>query len=111
TFTSLPAAAQHKLPWLPMSLVLSTRMDALAKIKDYHGPLLVSHGEADEVVPLKQGRQLFEAAPGPKRFVTVRGGRHNGGQPEEYRQALDEFLAQLPPVGSSAVRTASVNVE
>src|SRR5207237_2375481 len=24
TFTSLPAAAQHKTPWVPMSLVLST---------------------------------------------------------------------------------------
>jgi fermentation-respiration switch protein FrsA (DUF1100 family) len=93
-----------------MGLILSTRMDSLSKIKDYHGSLLVTHGEADEIVPFKQGQQLYDAAPGPKRLITVRGGRHNAEQPEEYRQALDEFLAQLPPVGASAVKTASVDV-
>ena len=42
-----------------MNLILTTRMDSLSKIKDYHGPLLISHGEADEVVPYKQGQALF----------------------------------------------------
>lgn len=98
TFTSLPAAAQHNLPWLPMGLILSTRMNSLAKIENYHGSLLISHGDADEVVPYEQGKQLFEAAPGPKRFITHRGGKHNDPQPEEYRQALDQFLATLPPL-------------
>src|SRR5947208_4982986 len=56
TFSSLPAAAQDRMPWLPVNLVLSTRMDSLSKIKDYHGPLLVSHGDADEVVAYKHGQ-------------------------------------------------------
>jgi len=111
TFTSLPAAAQKKTPWLPMSLVLSTRMDSLSKIKDYHGPLLISHGEADEVVPYSQGQALYEAAPGPKKFITVAGGKHNDPQPEEYRLALDEFLDKLPPLGDSNAKTASVHIE
>lgn len=111
TFTSLPAAAQHQVPLLPMNLILSTRMNSLAKIKDYHGPLLISHGDADEVVPYKHGQALYEAAPGPKKFITAAGGKHNDPQPEEYRVALDEFIAQLPPVGSSAVKTASVSVQ
>lgn len=111
TFTSLPAAAQHKAPLLPMSLILSTRMDSLSKIKDYHGPLLISHGEADEVVPYKHGQALYAAAAGPKKFITVAGGKHNDPQPEEYRLALDEFLANLPPLGGSAIKTASMNIE
>ncbi len=98
TFTSLPAVAQQKMPWLPMSLVLTTRMDSLSKIKDYHGPLLISHSEADEVVPYAQGQALYEAAPGAKKFITVAGGKHNDPQPEEYRLALDDFLDQLPPI-------------
>src|SRR5262245_3960569 len=69
TFTSLPAATQVHWPWLPMNLILATRMNSLAKIDEYHGPLLISHAEADEVVPFQQGEELFEAAPGPKRFV------------------------------------------
>src|SRR4051812_14458512 len=111
TFTSLPAAAQKKMPWVPMGLVLSTRMDSLSKIKDYHGPLLISHGEADEVVPYKQGEALYEAAAGRKKFITVAGGKHNDPQPEEYRLALDEFLDQLPPPGNTSIKTASVHIE
>jgi uncharacterized protein len=110
TFTSLPAAAQHQLPWLPMGLFLSTRMNSLAKIKEYQGPLLVSHGDADEVAPYEQGQALFEAAPGPKRFVTSRGGKHNDPQPEEYRLALDEFIAQLPPITGRTVKTAALEI-
>lgn len=110
TFTSLPAAAQHHIWWLPMSMILSTRMDSLAKIKDYQGPLLVSHGDADEVVPHEQGQALFDAAPGRKRFITIPGGGHIDPQPEEYRIALDQFLDLLPAVGSSPVRNATVEV-
>jgi uncharacterized protein len=104
TFTSLPAAAQARLPLLPMNMLLTTRMDSLSKIKDYHGPLLISHGEADEVVPFEQGQALHDAAPGPKKFITVTGGKHNDPQPEEYRVALDEFIASLPPVGKSNIQ-------
>jgi len=111
TFTSLPAAAQQQVPWLPMGLVLSTRMDSLSKIENYHGPLLISHGEADEVVPYSHGQALYAAAPGPKKLITVAGGKHNDPQSEEYRLALDEFLDNLPPLGKATIQTASVPIE
>lgn len=98
TFTSLPAVAQHHVPWMPMWLLMSMRMNSLEKIKRYHGPVLISHGDADEVVPYKHGEALYKAAPGPKQFITVKGGKHNDPQPEEYRKALDEFIASLPPL-------------
>jgi len=112
TFTTLPAAAQHLWPLVPMNLILSTRMNSLAKIKEYRGPLLISHGEADEIVPFAQGQALYDAAPSAnKRLFAVPGGKHNDPQPEEYRVALDEFLNQLPPVGTNAVKSAIVDVE
>lgn len=106
TFTSLPDVAQHHWPWLPMQVSLSTRFNSLAKIENYRGPLLLSHGDADEVVPYSQGQALFAAAAGPKRMITASGAKHNDPQPEEYREALDQFLRELPPVGSSEARTA-----
>jgi uncharacterized protein len=109
TFTSLPDVARHHQPWLPAKLALTTRFDSLAKIKDYRGPLLLSHGDADDVVPYNHGLELYAAAPGAKKLITAPGGKHNDPQPEEYRVALDQFLAELPPLGS-AVRTASVDV-
>jgi uncharacterized protein len=110
TFTSLPDVAGHHLSWLPMSWLMTMRMNSLEKIKQYRGPLLVSHGDADEVIPYEQGLALFRAANEPKRLVTVSGGKHNDPQPEEYRVALDQFIAELPPLGSAAVKSASVDI-
>ncbi|MCI0361152.1 MAG: alpha/beta hydrolase, partial [Planctomycetaceae bacterium] len=102
TFTSLPDLAEHHMSWLPMSWLMTMQMSSLEKIKRYRGPLLLSHGDADEVVPYSQGLALFQAANEPKRLVTIRGGKHNDPQPEEYRVALDQFLADLPPLVGQA---------
>jgi fermentation-respiration switch protein FrsA (DUF1100 family) len=111
TFTSLPAVAQRHTPWLPMGLLLSTRMNSLEKIENYHGPLLVVHGDADEVVPYSHGQALYDAAPGKKKFITSKGGKHNDPLPEEYRLALDEFIANLPPIGETSPKLANLNIE
>ena len=47
------------------------------KIGRVRCPVLVMHGEADEIVPLWHGQQLFERAPGPKMFLAVPGAHHN----------------------------------
>lgn len=39
-------------------------------------PLLVMHGTLDATVPVKFGKELFERAPEPKRFVEVPEGKH-----------------------------------
>ncbi|MEC8554406.1 MAG: alpha/beta hydrolase [Planctomycetota bacterium] len=96
TFTSLPAAGKAQLPWVPTSLLMTQRLDSLSKIADYTGPLLQSHGDADAVIPYELGKRLFAAANVPKQFVTIKGGGHNAPQSEEYRCALDRFLAGLP---------------
>lgn len=96
TFTSLPEVAGQLLPYLPTGWLMTQRLNSLAKIEKYQGPLLQTHGNADRVIPYELGQKLFAAAPGPKRFITIEGGDHNCRQPEEYRQALDEFLDSLP---------------
>ena len=76
-------------------MLMTQRFNSLTKIKDYHGPLLQSHGDADELIPIEQARTLFAAAAGRKQFMVIPGGKHNDPQPEEYRVALDEFLESL----------------
>lgn len=39
-------------------------------------PVLVFHGSQDTLIPIAQGRQLFERIPGPKEFVETRGAGH-----------------------------------
>jgi len=85
-FTSIQDMSRVLLPWLPVGSLLRTKYDSLAKIREIRVPLLVLHGDRDDVVPYEQGRRLFEAANEPKWFYTIRGARHNdtyfvGGQP------------------------------
>jgi fermentation-respiration switch protein FrsA (DUF1100 family) len=95
TFTSVPDMAAHYYPWLPVRMVLRTRLDALGKISNYHGPLFQSHGEADSIVPCHFGRRLFEAANQPKEFFNIPGGDHNELPPRQYYEALRRFLEAI----------------
>ena len=99
TFTSLPDVADHHLPLVPSRLLMQNRFNSLSKIGQYQGPLLQSHGDADRVVPYALGKQLFEAAAGPKQFVAIEGGDHNSPQSEEYHRAFDTFIDSLPQPG------------
>lgn len=97
TFTSLPDVAARHYPWLPVRWLMRNRFDSLARIGVYQGPLLQSHGTADEVVPFELGVRLFEAAAAaPKRLVTMVGVTHNGPNSEDYYTELHQFLENLP---------------
>lgn len=96
TFTSLPEVASNLIPLLPARFLMTYRFDSVRKIRDYQGPLLISHGTADEVVPFDLGRKLFNAAGTQrKQFFEVPGGRHNDPQTEGYRQILEKFLNEV----------------
>jgi fermentation-respiration switch protein FrsA (DUF1100 family) len=96
TFSSLPDLAAEHFPVLPVRLLVQMRLDSLAKIRNYRGPLLQTHGDADRTIPYSLAEKLFAEANPPKRFVRAPGGDHNDFPTREYFQALDEFLASLP---------------
>jgi len=94
-FLSIQAMADRTVPFA--GTLFRTRWDSLAKAPRLRAPLLVLHGDADEVVPFEQGRALFVAAPEPKWFATVAGAHHNdtylGGPP--YWDAWRRFLREV----------------
>ena len=50
----------------------------LEKIESYRGPTLVIHAEKDAIIPLSDGRALFDASPSPnKTFLEIPGANHN----------------------------------
>ena len=66
------------VPWLP-SLghgLLRNRFDSAAKIRTVRRPVLIMHGDADEVIPVEQGKSLHEAANDPKELRLVSGAGH-----------------------------------
>jgi uncharacterized protein len=98
-FASIPEMARAVYPFLPLWPFVRTRYDNVGKVAALRMPLLVLHGDRDEVVPFAQGRRVFERAPEPKRFFAIPGAGHNdtyavGG--DAYWHALRGFLDELP---------------
>ena len=40
-------------------------------------PVLVMHGEADDIIPLQHGQRLYASAPEPKQSLWISGAGHN----------------------------------
>ena len=95
-FTSLPDLAGELMPWVPRFLV-AYRFENLKKAGELDVPVLVVHGDRDEVIPLRMGREVYEALdPGRREFVLLEGATHNDitGHPR-YREGLRGFLEGL----------------
>lgn len=90
-FASVREMARAILPLLPIGPLLKTRYDTEEKIRKIKTPLLVLHGDRDEVVPFAQGKIVFAAAPEPKTFFTISGAGHN----DTYRVGGDRYFEQL----------------
>ncbi len=97
-FTSIKELAKFLYPFLPLGYIIQTKYDSIAKMKDVEVPLLIIHGDKDELVPIEQGRKLYESANEPKEFYTIQGATHNntyivGG--EEYFNTIRRFVDKL----------------
>ena len=78
--------------FLPM---IDARYNSLSKIGSALSPVMVVHGDRDDIVPFEMAEKLFAAAPEPKRFYPIPGASHNdtyvaGG--DAYFEALREFV-------------------
>jgi fermentation-respiration switch protein FrsA (DUF1100 family) len=95
SFTSMPEVGHVAVPWLPVRAMMQTEFNSVAKIGQYHGPFLQSHGTADQLIPFVMGQRLHRAANEPKQFVSIPGGDHNDPQTDEYYRVLTAFLDRL----------------
>jgi fermentation-respiration switch protein FrsA (DUF1100 family) len=101
TFTSIPDLAGTMKwgwlqgSWLPGALI-TQRFESVKKVAKINSPLLVVHGENDNLIASALGRKLFDAAQGRKQFLLVEGGSHfstmSMGQ-AQYRQALSQLFS------------------
>ncbi len=107
TFDSLAGVAAFHYPWIPVRLLMRTRLDSLAKIAGYHGPLLQIHGNEDSIVPLQLAQRLYDAASEPKELVVIERGDHNDPLEPVAIAAIDRFLDRLPKQ-TAALRPHSI---
>ncbi len=85
--------------WLPITGLITQRFDAASRIAHVGSPVLVVHAAEDTMIKPRLGRELYELAREPKRFVLVEGAVHENtaevGQ-RQYRQALRELYGLGP---------------
>lgn len=106
-FTSIAAMGWHHYPllYLLAGWLLDARYQNLAKIDRLQSPLLIIHGDRDEICPPRMADELYAQAPAPKSLVWIQGADHNstfffGG--ERYRQAWQDLLARITPPAPGA---------
>ena len=92
-YSSLVDIGSWRFPYLPVRQLMKARYESTRYIDKVEAPLLIVHGEADGIVPIRFGRKLFAAATSePRRFVSYAGSGHM----ETYAHgALDEILQFL----------------
>ena len=71
------ARAQSILLFPLAALLVRARYNTIAAIRKVSAPLLVFHGEQDELVPINLGREVFDASPGTKYWHAIPGSSHN----------------------------------
>lgn len=62
--------------WLPVSLLMKDTFHSRDHIARVTAPLLVQHGDADTIIPVAQGKALFDLANEPKELVILPGAGH-----------------------------------
>ena len=98
-YTSLPDVGSDRYPLVPVRFLMRDKYDSLSKIREVHMPLLLMHGEIDQIVPVKFGKMLFAAANEPKQAEFIPDAGHNDVYNLRIQQLVMSFIAKLPTDG------------
>ncbi len=94
-FTSMIDAAKKFYPYIPVGLLLKDKFENKNKIKNIKSPILIMHGEKDQIVPFEMGKKMFEIANEPKYSYFTKYDNHMMEYDESLVKALNSFLINL----------------
>ncbi|MCK5284715.1 MAG: alpha/beta hydrolase [Alphaproteobacteria bacterium] len=91
-YTSIPDVAKQYYFFIPVNLLIKDSYRNIDKIKKVKAPLLIIHGQDDNIIPIKLGIELFNKANEPKTFINIPAAGHNNlydmGAPLHIREFL-----------------------
>ena len=94
-FTSMIDAAKKFYPYIPVKLLLKDKFENYKKIKNINSPILIMHGEVDQLVPFSMGEKIYEIANEPKYSYFTKYDNHMMEYDENLVLALKSFLRSL----------------
>ena len=94
-FTSMIDAAKKFYPYIPVKLLLKDKFENYKKIKNINSPILIMHGEVDQLVPFSMGEKIYEIANEPKYSYFTKYDNHMMEYDENLVLALKSFFKSL----------------
>ena len=94
-FTSMIDAAKTFYPYIPIKLLLKDKFENQKKIKNINLPILIMHGEVDQIVPFSMGKKIYEIANEPKYSYFTKYDNHMMEYDEKLVLALKSFIKSL----------------
>ena len=94
-FTSMIDAAKIFYPYIPVNLLLKDKFENYKKVKNINSPILVMHGEVDQIVPFSMGKKIYEIANEPKYSYFTKYDNHMMEYDEKLVLTLKSFLKSL----------------
>jgi len=76
-YTSTLDVASANYWFLPVRLLMKDQFRSDQRIAQVKAPVLILHGEADGIIPIRYGERLYGMVPGEKRLVRIPHGSHN----------------------------------
>ena len=94
-FTSMVEAGKSKYPIFPIKLLLKDKYESDKKIKNIKSPVLIMHGEEDQIVPFWMGEKMFQMANEPKYSYFTKFDDHMMEYDENLVLELKKFIKSL----------------
>ena len=89
------AAGKSKYPIFPIKLLLKDKYESDKKIKNIKSPVLIMHGEEDQIVPFWMGEKMFQMANEPKYSYFTKFDNHMMEFDENLVSELKKFIKSL----------------
>src|SRR5262249_18388676 len=93
-YTSVGAVAQSRYWMFPVRRLVLDKFDSLSKIGRVRCPVFIMHGERDRIIPVRYGRELFQATPAPKGAKWFADGNHTNFDEFGGPAAVLDFLGR-----------------
>ena len=94
-FTSMTEAAKNFYPYIPVGILLKDKYENDKKINNINIPVLVMHGETDQIVPFWMGKKIYEMANQPKYSYFTKYDDHMMKYDEKLIDELKIFVKSL----------------
>ncbi len=91
-YTSITDVAQHHYWYIPVKWLILDSYDIIGIIDKIKSPLLLIHGEKDNIINIKFGKKVFNSAPEPKEYIYIPNAGHNNLYEFDLYEKIFKFI-------------------